>query len=177
MWHVWARGVARQLIFGDDDDRRFYLALLRGVAERFGWRILGYCLMGNHLHLVIETREPNLGKGMHALHTTYAMHFNQRWDRVGHLFQSRFGSREIHDEHGLAVVLAYLAANPVAAGLCQRPEDWVWSSHAAAVDGEAHSLVDLPQMRAWLSPFGDPRKVYRAFVDARLLSRAPPLRE
>jgi REP element-mobilizing transposase RayT len=162
------------LIFLDDDDRRFYLALLAGVADRFGWHVLGYCLMPNHVHLVVETREPNLGRGMHALHTVYAQHFNERWDRVGHLFQSRFGSRELRDEHALAVVLGYVVVNPVAAGLCAAPEDWLWSSHTAAIAGTAHSLVDLRRMDARLAPLGPSRQIYRAFVEARLLSRGLP---
>src|SRR5689334_15226266 len=102
--HVYARGVERRLIFGDDDDRRLYLRLLQGVAAKFRWRLLGYCLMPNHVHLLIETREPNLGRGMHSLHGVYAQTFNERWDRVGHLFQSRFGSRWVTDEVQLARV-------------------------------------------------------------------------
>ena len=174
IWHIWARGVERRSIVGADGDRRFYLALLAGVARRSGWRVLGYCLMPNHVHLVIETREPNMGRGMHSLHTVYAQHFNERWDRVGHLFQSRYGSRAIHDERELAVVLAYLAVNPVAAKLCRDPADWRWSSHAAAMRRSASPLLDRRRLHEILEAFGDPRSVYSAFVQARLLSRGPP---
>jgi REP element-mobilizing transposase RayT len=168
--HVYARGVERRLIFGDDDDRRLYLRLLQGVVEKFRWRLLGYCLMPNHVHLLIETREPNLGRGMHSLHGVYAQTFNERWHRVGHLFQSRFGSRWVNDEVQLARVLAYIVVNPVAAGLCAAPEEWPWGSDPAALNGHSPRLVDLPRLRDHLAPLGDLPTVYRALVNARLVS-------
>jgi REP element-mobilizing transposase RayT len=85
--HVYARGVERRVIFVDDEDRRRYLRMFRGVAEKFRWHCLGFCLMPNHVHLLIETTEPNLGRGMHSLHGLYAQTFNERFARVGHLFQ------------------------------------------------------------------------------------------
>ena len=83
--------------------------------------------MTNHVHLLIQTFEPNLGRGMHALHGLYARLFNERYERVGHLFQNRFGSRPVQDEIQLARVAAYIFDNPVAAGLCATPDDWEWS--------------------------------------------------
>jgi putative transposase len=173
--HVYARGVERRLIFGDDDDRRLYLSLLTGVARRFRWHVLAYCLMPNHVHLLIETTEPNLGRGMHMLHGVYAQAFNKRWTRVGHLFQSRFGSRIVHDEVQLAVVLAYIAVNPVAAGLCADPVDWAWSSHRALVAGDAATVVDVGRLAQHLAPFGELQASYRTFVETRLLNRGLPL--
>jgi REP element-mobilizing transposase RayT len=124
---VYARGVERRVIFGDDDDRRQYLRLLHGVVDRFDWRCHAWCLMPNHVHLLIETRQPNLGRGMHLVHGLYAQIFNTRYARVGHLFQSRFGSRVVRDELEFARVAEYIAENPVAAGLCDSREDWPWS--------------------------------------------------
>ena len=125
--HVYARGVEKRVIFLDDDDRRLYLALLRGVVDSFDWACHAYCLMTNHVHLLIQTFEPNLGRGMHALHGLYARLFNERYERVGHLFQNRFGSRQVHDEVQLARVAAYIFENPVAAGLCATPDEWAWT--------------------------------------------------
>jgi len=88
--------------------------------------------MPNHVHLLIATREPNLGRGMHLLHGLYAQLFNTKYGRVGHLFQNRFGSRIVHDELQLAKVADYIAENPVAAGLCASREDWPWSSSAVS---------------------------------------------
>jgi REP element-mobilizing transposase RayT len=173
--HVFARGVEKRLIFLDDDDRRLYLRILVGVVERFGWRCLAYCLMPNHVHLLIETREPNLGRGMHLLHGLYAQSFNTRWTRVGHLFQGRFGSRLVHDEVQMATVAAYIAVNPVAAGLCAQPREWPWGSHAAMVRGNtsSHPLLDLDRLRAHLAPLGEGARVYAGFVQARLSGELP----
>lgn len=168
--HVWARGVERRLIFGDDDDRRLYLRLLRGVVRKLRWRVLAYCLMPNHVHLCVETPVPNLGRGMHRIHGQYAQEFNRRYARVGHLFQSRFGSRIVHDELALARVVAYIAANPVAADLCHAPEEWDWSSHRAILDGGIDPLLDLARLRAHLAPLGDLRRTHAALVEARLVS-------
>ncbi len=133
--HVYARGVERRSIFGDDDDRREYLRLFRAVIAQFDWSCLAYCLMPNHVHLLIETCEPNLGRGMHLLHGLYAQLFNTKYGRVGHLFQSRFGSRIVHDEIQLARVADYIVQNPVAAGLCASAQAWPWSGPELASGG------------------------------------------
>jgi REP element-mobilizing transposase RayT len=168
LWHVFARGVERRLIFLDDDDRRTYLRLLRGVAETFRWHCLAYCLMPNHVHLLIETTEPNLGRGMHALHGMYAQSFNQKWNRVGHLFQSRFGSRVVPDDLGLMRVLAYIEANPVAARLCATPDDWPWSSFHRTVAGRNGRVPDVDRLTAHIAPQGGLADVYRALVSGAL---------
>jgi REP element-mobilizing transposase RayT len=170
--HVWARGVERRVIFVDDDDRRLYLRLLRGVVQQYGWRLLAYCLMPNHVHLLIETREPNLGKGMHMLHGPYAQLFNERYARVGHLFQSRFGNREVHDELDVASVLSYIALNPVVAGLCRSPDEWDWSSHRDIVDGLTESLIDRDRLRMHLAPLADLPGRYAELISDGLRARA-----
>jgi putative transposase len=167
IWHVWARGVERRLIFLDNQDRRLYLGLLGGVAKRLRWRVLAYCLMPNHVHLLIETEKPNLGRGMHLVHGQYAQSFNARYGRVGHLFQSRYGSRVVQDEWDLANVFAYVAVNPVAAALCLRPEDFEWSSYRTSVTSVRHPLIDLGRLRTHLRNAG--QSCVEA-VEARLVS-------
>ena len=127
-YHVTARGNRRQTIFHDDDDRRRFLALRRTVTRRYGWRLHAFCLMTNHFHLLIETPEPTLSVGMQRLNSEYATYFNERFGFVGHLFQQRFGSRLIETEEYFAEALRYIAFNPVRAGLCEHPHEWLWSS-------------------------------------------------
>lgn len=131
--HVFARGNRAAAIFLDDEDRHAYLRLLGTTIRRHEWRCLVYCLMTNHVHLLIETPAANLGAGVHLLHGEYAMHFNERHGTVGHLFQSRYGAKRIEDEVHLITVARYLEANPVEAGLVTRPEDWPWSSRGTPV--------------------------------------------
>ena len=88
--HVFARGNRRQRVFLDDDDRLAYLDLLGRAVGRLGWNCLAYCLMGNHVHLLVHTPEPNLGPGIGLLHSRYARWFNRRHDVEMHLFHRPF---------------------------------------------------------------------------------------
>jgi REP element-mobilizing transposase RayT len=90
--HVFARGNDRREIYLDDFDRKIYLVMLGRVTRRQRWRCLAYCLMPNHVHLLVETPEANLGAGMQRLHGSYAQTFNERHGRSGHVFQGRYGS-------------------------------------------------------------------------------------
>lgn len=141
--NIYARGVDRCAIFRDEDDRRLYLDLLAYVVWRWKWQCLAFCLMTNHVHLLIRTREPNMGRGMHHLHSFYAHDFNHKYGRVGHLFQDRYGSNRISTPGRLQRAIDYIDMNPVSAGLCDGPGDWPWSSSAARAAG------DPP---GWLSP-------------------------
>src|SRR4051812_38919988 len=123
-FHVTARGNRRQSIYSDDDDRRVFLILTGRVLQRCGWRLIAYCLMTNHFHLLVETPVPNLSAGMHQLNGGYARYFNERHSFDGHLFDRRFGSRLIETSEDLGAVQTYIAFNPVQAGLCEHPWEW-----------------------------------------------------
>ena len=125
-FHVTARGVARSTIFRDELDYGDFERHLLRVAEAYGWRLHAYCLLPNHYHLVVESTSRSLSIGMQRLNGRYAQRFNQRYDRVGHVFQNRFGSYVIETEEHFLRTLAYVASNPVKAGLCERIVDWPW---------------------------------------------------
>jgi REP element-mobilizing transposase RayT len=165
--HVYSRGAVKQPIFIDDLDRRRYLSILAKVTHRMAWRCLAYCLMGNHMHLLIETPEPNLGRGMQRLHGTYGQAFNRRHEAAGHVFGSRFGSTSILTDPQFFVTVAYIARNPVEAGLCNAPEAWPWSSHLAVASARWPCWLDA---RGLLSRFGqdggDALQRYLEFVAA-----------
>lgn len=165
VYHLYARGNDRCCIFRDAADREFYLRCLADVVERFGWICLEYCLMDNHLHLIVETKQGNLGDGMRVLQGRYAMAFNRRHGRSGHLFQGRYGSTVIEDDGHLCMAIRYVALNPPTAGLCARPEDWEWSSCGAILDDSAPKWLDRDRVLAsfaWLG--GDPLKRYADMV-------------
>ncbi|MCW3003489.1 MAG: toxin RelE [Conexibacter sp.] len=170
--HVYARGNDGCVIYRDDVDRKQYLRLLADVVPRFRWRCLAYCLMTNHVHLLVETSEPNLGLGMHRLHSEHVRLFNRRHERTGHLFGGRFGSVLVESEAQLWAVASYLAANPVKAGLCQTPEQWRWGSHGATMDQETRrpAWLDTARLLELLSGFGgDSRDRYGAYVRERVV--------
>jgi REP-associated tyrosine transposase len=100
------------------------------------WNCPAYCLMGNHVHLLVETPEANLAAGMQLLHGVYAQRHNRRHRRSGHLFQGRFGATRLRSDEQVSQVVLYIAQNPVEAGLCARPEQWPWSSWMGAAGFE-----------------------------------------
>jgi hypothetical protein len=135
--------------------------------------------MPNHLHLLIETPQPNLGRGMQRLHGDYGRWFSDRRGKAGHVFQGRYGAVRVQDDRQLWAVAAYIARNPVEAGLCEVPEAWRWSSHRATAGGDLgpgwldhHRLLDLLGGGAG----GDPQERYAAYVADRTQPAAPPSR-
>jgi len=169
--HVYARGAARRAIFFDDMDRRRYLALLSRFSTRMSWSCLTYCLMTNHMHLLVETSTSNLSRGMHRLHGEYAQAFNRRHRQSGHVFERRFQAVPVGDDTQLWAVIRYIAKNPVDAGLCAAPETWPWSSHAAILNGSPPPWLDESRLLSYLgADGGDPRRRY-----AELVKGARPL--
>ena len=161
LFHVYARGNNRALVFLDDTDLERYLLLLGSVVLDRGWRCLGYCLMPNHVHLLVETPKPNLARGMQVLHGDYGWSFNRRHERCGHVFQGRYGAVLVKTDAQLWTVVRYIARNPVAAGLCSEPEGWRWSSHAAVIGDVPRGWLDVPRLLTLLSGAGgDPRRRY-----------------
>jgi putative transposase len=132
-FHVTARGCSDTAIFIDDLDRLDFLDLLRSTAELSGWRLHAHCLMGTHYHLLVESLRRNLSTGMQRLNSIYAMRFNRRHGRRGHLFGDRFSSYVLRDERHLAAATEYVLQNPVSAGLCAEADDWQWSGGAAVL--------------------------------------------
>jgi putative transposase len=128
-FHVLARGNARQPIFLDDRDHTEFLETLQSVVRHWGIRCHGYCLMGNHYHLVLQPSEPNISGGLRQLNGVYGQAFNRRHGRVGHVFSGRFKSLLIDRDNYLLQVARYVALNPVRAGLVSTPEAWPWSHH------------------------------------------------
>jgi REP-associated tyrosine transposase len=133
IFHITARGNRRQAIFFDDDDRRWFLRLFECAVTRFRWTCHAYCLMGNHVHLLIEIRDENLSEGMQWLLGRYAQDFNWRHGFDGHLFQRRFKSETVTSDRHLLELSRYIVLNPIRAGICTSAADWPWSSYRAAV--------------------------------------------
>ncbi|MDA0184620.1 transposase [Solirubrobacter phytolaccae] len=165
VYHVCSRGAVRQDIFRDDIDRRRYLDLLATTVRWTAWNCLSYCLMGNHVHLLIETPKPNLADGMMRFHGRYAQWFNRRHELSGHVFQARYKPVRVTSDRQLWTTVAYLIDNPVKAGLCASPDDWPWSSHAAIVSNSAPSWLAETRLFDLLREFGgDPRTRYRELL-------------
>jgi REP element-mobilizing transposase RayT len=134
VYHVTSRGNARADIYLSDDDRELFLEVLAHVVERFGWICHAYCLMSNHYHLMVETPQANLSRGMRQLNGMYTQRFNRKHNRVGHVFQGRFKSIVVDKDAYLLELSRYIVRNPVAADIVKHVKDWKWSSYRATVD-------------------------------------------
>jgi putative transposase len=135
-YHVTQRGTNRQIVFHSAADRRTYLSLIRENLEEAGVRALGYCLMTNHVHwVVIPEREDSLAVLFRRVHGRYAQAWNARRGRSGHVWQNRFFSCPLEENH-LWVALRYVEQNPVRARLARAPEEYQWSSARANLCGE-----------------------------------------
>jgi putative transposase len=171
--HVTSRGNERRPIFFDDRDRLMFLSFLGQAVLRFGWSLSAYVLMTNHFHLVVQTSEANLSRGMHWLNTAYVVWFNRRHQRSGHLYQGRFKAFLIEKETYFMEVLRYVVLNPVRAGMVERPDDYPWSSYRATAGLEtAPDWLDLANA---LGPFAPDREIaeayYREFVAQKIDSK------
>jgi|SRR5947209_6761571 len=158
--HVTMRGNRRLPVFEIRNDFEVYLATLSKVASRQCWRVLSYCLMPNHLHLLIHTPTPNLSEGMRLLSGTYTRMYNDVRGVPGHVFQGRFKNQLVRADEHLLTAFAYIALNPVKPGLCRDPLDWEWSAHR-----ELAGVVPTPWPRVVaedaLASFGENRDAAR----------------
>jgi putative transposase len=174
VFHVYTHAVwGYAAIFGDDVDRREFLRHLARVSTRDGFTCIAFCLMGNHHHLIAEVADAVLPAAMHDLNYAYARAYNAKYGLRGHVQYDRYGAHRILDEDDLVGRYAYVANNPVEAGLCANAEDWPWSSHAATIGaGPTHSFVDPTRVLnafRWSAP--NPREALRRFVNMRRKAR------
>jgi putative transposase len=133
IYHAWTRGSNREPLYWDDVDHENWERWLGDVARGFGWVVLAFVELGNHFHLVLRTPEDTLARGMQQLNGVYSRRTNARHSREAHLFRQRFRSNLIRTTEELKWKLRYVDRNPVEAGLCERPEEHRWGSHAAVV--------------------------------------------
>ena len=129
--HVTSRGNERRNIYRDDRDRIRFLEILEEVVTLRRWVLHAWVLMSNHYHLLVETPEVGLSRGVKKLNETYAKWFNTRHRRVGHLFQGRFKNILVERESHLLELTRYIVLNPVRCGAVKYAGDWKWSNYRA----------------------------------------------
>lgn len=166
-YHVFSRGVAKQIIYQSDEDRIKFLDFLKITVKRHNWILHAYCLMDNHFHLLVETPDPSLSAGMHLLNGLYAQWYNIEHDRVGHLFQGRYGHTLIEKEEYFLEAAAYIVLNPVKAQLVQHPSLFQWSSYASTAGHRDTPgwLTTSSILACFSNDLQEARLIYREFVD------------
>ena len=133
-YHVIIRGVNKETIFIDDEDRKMFLRLLKKYKAELKCNVYAYCLMDNHVHILMEDKELNIGELMKNMTCVYAGEFNKKYKRVGHLFQDRFKSQNVENQNYLLRLIRYIHRNPEKAGIC-KTEEYKWSSYNEVIYG------------------------------------------
>ena len=129
IYHVMLRGINKQQIFEEEDDFEKYLHVLKLCQEKSEFKLMAYCLMGNHLHLLIQEGKESLEQIFKRIGVRYVYWYNIKYNRTGHLFQDRFKSEPVDDDSYFLAVLRYIHQNPVKAGICEDPLQYKWSSY------------------------------------------------
>jgi len=142
-YHVIVRGNQRQKTFKQKEDYLKYLKLIKKYKNKYRARIYAYCLMTNHIHLLIDPEDKNnLKKIMHGVSMSYSKYFNYKYRKCGHLWQTRYKNYAIQKDQYLINCATYIELNPVRAMICQRPEDYPWSSYKGRTLGATDEILD-----------------------------------
>jgi len=167
LYHVLSRGNNRQTIFHSPDDYGKFLSLLQEQKIKLPFFLYAYCLMSNHVHLLIERRKDDIGRIMHRVLTGYSQYYNRRYHKVGHLLQGRHKSILCQSERYLCELVRYIHLNPVRANVVKKPEDYEFSSHRYYLGLAASEIVDAdPVLRHFSARKERARKEFRRFVTA-----------
>ena len=143
IYHISIRGNNKQDIFLDDRDRIEYLARLQRYKETYKVGIYAYCLMTNHVHLLVFDNGQDISRFMQGLNLSYVIYFNNKYKRSGHLFQDRFTSSVVDNEQYLFQVSKYIHLNPIKAKLVKKPEEYRWSSYCNYIGSKNDEIVDV----------------------------------
>jgi len=154
IYHIMCRGSHREDIYRDDEDRKEYLSILGNVKMTHPHVLHAYCLMTNHVHLLLETKEMQPGPIMKMINMKYAIFFNRKYDLVGPLFQGRFRAEIIDCEGYFLELNRYIHFNPVKANMVKDPSDYRWSSYKEYLGQSPNLLVETEKA---LGIFSEPR--------------------
>lgn len=166
-YHVITRGNQRQKIFKDPVDHQRFLQVLTTYKARYSFHLYAYVLMGNHVHLLIETKETPLSKILQGVNQSYTLYFNRKYKTVGHLFQGRYKAILCDQEAYLLGLLKYIHTNPVRARISETPGAYRWSSHPAYTGrNNPLGLVDIDHvLRMFSENKARARRQYKAFMN------------
>lgn len=156
IYHVMLRGANRQEIFHDDEDDMKFLDILKKYKRISKFILYAWCLMGNHVHLLLKEGEEELATTMKRIGVSYATFYNWKYSTTGHLFQDRFKSENVETDEYFLTVVRYIHQNPVKAGIVARVEDWKWSSCAGYYD-QVYYPGGLLERNKALRMFGEDR--------------------
>ena len=164
IYHIMMRGINRQNIFHDDEDYSRFLLTLQNYREKSGYEIYAYCLMDNHVHLLLKVGNEPLEQIMRRICGSFVYWYNAKYERIGNLFQDRFKSEVVENDSYFLTVLRYIHQNPLKAGIATSIEHYQWSSMGEYINSRSSSTLVL----LWDYSAHKRKAVEKSFSFARL---------
>ena len=152
IYHVTARAINKSILFHEESDYYCYLAILKKSKSTFGVKVLSYVLMDNHVHQILKGKSKNISKFMNSVLSKYARYYNKKYERIGHVFNERFGRERIYEEQYLYNCIRYIHQNPVKASICKFTYQYKFSSTHAFRNSKKNfnKIVDLDEMTDYI---------------------------
>ena len=143
VYHVIQRGNNKEHILKDETDKKYMANLLKSHKNGYQYNVLGFVMMGNHYHIIIQPLDKELGMIFQRINLNYSKYYNNKYDRSGHVFQGRYTAILVHDQRYLLGLLRYIHQNPIKANLAPRIKDYTWSSDVFHLTNISDKLVDI----------------------------------
>lgn len=167
IYHITSRGNRRNDIFKDDEDFQVYINLMEAALEYFEkqFEIICYCLMDNHIHILLQTKERHLKDFITRVNSIYAKFFNKKYNYLGHLYQDRYFSELVETDTQLLETSRYIHLNPVRANMVKMPEEYKWSSYSMIIGLTRQKLIDSAKILSYFNENNN-RELYKKFVES-----------
>ncbi|WP_461206490.1 transposase [Clostridium sp. DL1XJH146] len=169
-YHIMTRGNHRNYIFKDREDYLVYLNTLEEALKKYSGILYCYCLMTNHVHLVIETSEINISTIMKRINQLFTLYFNNKYNLVGHLFQGRYYWELIEEDRYVLEVSRYIHLNPVRANMVSKPEEYKWSSYSMFIEQKKEKLIKPKKVLSYFQEENQ-KELYRKFVESGIKTK------
>ena len=171
-FHIITQGINKNYIFDSPIDIKYYIKNMYDIKEKYNIEIIAYCIMNNHAHILIKCEEiKNLSEYMHNLNTRYACYYNKKYERIGYVFRDRYKAEGIYTENHLYSCIKYIYDNPVKAGICNKPEQYLYSNYKTFKNLEEYKeykFIDIDE---------DSKDVCKKIIEKTLLERKMNLEE
>ncbi|MFA6941083.1 MAG: transposase [Clostridiaceae bacterium] len=165
-YHITIRGNRRSDIFKDDEDFQMYLDIIREALEYYDdkFEIICYCLMDNHVHILLKTKDMHMKFFMARISGIYTKYFNDKHNFIGHLYQDRYFSELIETDTQMLETSRYIHLNPIRANMVKKPEDYNWSSYSMYIGKKREKLINSSEILSYFIN-GNERDLYKKFVE------------
>ena len=167
VYHITNRGNRRADIFKDEEDYQVYLIILQQTMDKYPYILYSYCLMTNHIHMQIETKDVEIWHIMRYINLLYTKYFNNKYNFIGHLFQGRYKSEIIENDTYNLETSRYIHLNPVKANMVNTPIEYKWSSYDTYMGQRKSEIVSEEKILSYFK--GNSRKLYKDYVESKLI--------